>query len=61
MPLYQAGARDADLEFEMGAYAMSERNYTEAEQHLARDGRGPHRKARPPSQKLWRSKLCWAS
>ncbi len=42
VPLYQAGARDADLEFEMGAYAMSERNYTEAEQHLARVTDGAH-------------------
>ena len=42
VPLYQAGARDADLEFEMGAHAMSERNYTEAEQHLARVTEGAH-------------------
>ncbi|HZL16719.1 MAG TPA: hypothetical protein VFG23_03120, partial [Polyangia bacterium] len=40
--LYQAGARDADLEFEMGAHAMSQRNYTEAEQHLARVTDGAH-------------------
>jgi spermidine synthase len=35
VPLYQAGARDAALEFEMGARALSERDYAEAAQHLA--------------------------
>ena len=33
--LYQTGARDADLEFEIGARAMSERDYQGAAQHLA--------------------------
>ena len=35
VPLYNAGARDPDLEFEMGARAMSERDYEGAAQHLA--------------------------
>jgi predicted membrane-bound spermidine synthase len=35
VPLYQAGTRDAELEFEMGARALSERDYAKAEQHLA--------------------------
>lgn len=33
--LYESGARAADLEFEMGALAMSQRDYAAAEQHLA--------------------------
>lgn len=36
VPLYEAGARDVDLEFEMGARAMSERDYPAAIEHLAR-------------------------
>jgi hypothetical protein len=35
VPLYDAGSRDADLEFEIGARAMSERDYEGAAQHLA--------------------------
>jgi len=35
VPLYEAGARDADLEFEVGARALSERDYEGAAQHLA--------------------------
>lgn len=35
VPLYTAGSRDPDLEFEMGARAMSERDYEGAAQHLA--------------------------
>jgi spermidine synthase len=35
VPLYDAGARDAGLEFEMGARAMSERDYEGAAKHLA--------------------------
>jgi predicted membrane-bound spermidine synthase len=35
VPIYEAGARDADLEFEMGARAMSERDYAGAAEHLA--------------------------
>lgn len=38
---YEGGARDIDLEFEMGAHSMSQRNFTEAEQHLARVKVGP--------------------
>jgi spermidine synthase len=41
VPLYEAGARDTGLEFEMGARAMSERNYQAAAQHLARVTEGP--------------------
>jgi hypothetical protein len=33
--LYQAGKRDADLEFEMGARAMTARDFDEAARHLA--------------------------
>jgi len=35
VPLYEAGARDADLELEVGARALSERDYEGAAQHLA--------------------------
>ena len=35
VPLYNAGARDSDLEFEMGARAMSERDYEGAARHFA--------------------------
>jgi len=35
IPLYQTGTRDADLEFEMGALGMSERDYEAAAGHLA--------------------------
>ena len=35
VPLYEAGARDAGLEFEMGVRAMSTRDYEGAAQHLA--------------------------
>jgi spermidine synthase len=41
VPLYQAGARDAGLEFEMGARAMSQREYEAAAEHLARVTDGP--------------------
>jgi predicted membrane-bound spermidine synthase len=41
VPLYEAGARDADLEFEMGARAMSQRDYAGAADHLARVTDGP--------------------
>jgi predicted membrane-bound spermidine synthase len=41
VPLYEAGARDAGLEFEMGARAMSERDYESAAQHLALVTEGP--------------------
>ncbi len=41
VPLYEAGARDADLELEMGARALSERNYGEAAEHLAVVKMGP--------------------
>ena len=39
--LYEAGARDAGLEFEMGARALSQRAYEAAEQHLALVTEGP--------------------
>jgi spermidine synthase len=35
VPLYVAGERDTDVEFEIGARAMSQREYEAAEQHLA--------------------------
>jgi spermidine synthase len=41
VPLYEAGARDAGLEFEMGARAMSGRDYEAAAQHLALVTGGP--------------------
>lgn len=41
VPLYEAGARDAGLEFEMGARAMSEHDYEAAAQHLALVTEGP--------------------
>ncbi len=41
VPLYEAGARDAGLEFEMGARAISERDYQAAAQHLALVTEGP--------------------
>jgi len=41
LPLYETGARDAGLEFEMGAHAMSERDYERAAQHLAAVTEGP--------------------
>ena len=41
VPLYQAGARDSGLEFEMGARAMSQREYEAAAQHLALVTEGP--------------------
>ncbi len=41
VPLYEAGARDAGLELEMGARAMSERDYESAAQHLALVTEGP--------------------
>jgi hypothetical protein len=41
VPLYEAGARDAGLEFEMGALAMSERDYQAAAQHLTLVTEGP--------------------
>jgi hypothetical protein len=41
VPLYSAGARDASLEFEIGARAMSERDYEGAAQHLALVTDGP--------------------
>ena len=41
VPLYEAGARDAGLEFEMGARAMSEHDYEKAAQHLALVTEGP--------------------
>jgi hypothetical protein len=41
VPLYEAGARDAELEFEMGARAMSARDYEAATQHLALVTEGP--------------------
>ena len=34
-PWYDAGARDAELELEIGARAMAERDYEGAAQHLA--------------------------
>ena len=40
-PLYDAGARDADLEFEAGARALSERDYDGAARHLAVMTGGP--------------------
>jgi predicted membrane-bound spermidine synthase len=41
VPLYEAGARDAGLEFEMGARALSQREYEAAAQHLALVTEGP--------------------
>jgi spermidine synthase len=41
VPLYEAGARDAGLELEMGARAMSERDYEAAARHLAQVTEGP--------------------
>ncbi len=41
VPIYEAGARDADLEFGMGARAMSERNYAEAARNFAFVTMGP--------------------
>jgi spermidine synthase len=41
VPLYEAGARDAGLEFEMGARAISERDYEAAARHLALVTEGP--------------------
>ena len=41
VPLYEAGGRDAGLEFEMGARAMSERDYEAAARHLALVTEGP--------------------
>jgi len=35
LPLYKAGVRGPDVEFEVGASAMSQRDYEAAEQHLA--------------------------
>ena len=39
--LYGTGVRAADVEFEMGAWAMSQRDYAAAEQHLALVSEGP--------------------
>ena len=41
VPIYESGTRDVDLEFEMGARAISERNYAEAARHLAFVTTGP--------------------
>jgi hypothetical protein len=41
VPLYEAGQRDAGLEFEMGARALSERDYQAAARHLALVTEGP--------------------
>ena len=41
VPLYEAGARDAGLELEMGARAMSERDYQAAAHHFALVTEGP--------------------
>ena len=41
LPLYESGARDPGLEFEMGAHAMSEHDYEAAARHLALVTEGP--------------------
>jgi hypothetical protein len=41
LPLYQDGAHDDGLEFEMGARALSERDYEAAAQHMALVIEGP--------------------
>jgi spermidine synthase len=43
VPLYDAGARDTGLEFEMGARAMSERDYESGAKHLAFVTDGPRK------------------
>ena len=41
LPLYEAGQRDAELELEVGARAMSERDYERAAVHFAAVSSGP--------------------
>jgi hypothetical protein len=43
LPAYEAGARGTELELEVGARAMSERDYEAAAEHLARVTDGPKR------------------
>ena len=43
VPLYDAGVRDPGLEFEIGARAMSERDYKTAAEHLALATEAPRR------------------